>query len=208
MLLIDSDIRVLCCGISDVLFIHGRHYDSDGRMIEPFSEPVSGNGVISYGLTSAGYDLRLADEFVVFKNVYDEAINPKWFNDSEYVAKVTEKVIASPFFRLPPHSYVLGRSLEYLRVPRWLKGRCTGKSTYARSQILINTTPLEPGWEGHLCIEIGNVGPSPAIVHVGEGIAQLEFELLTDISEQTYDRKHGVGGKYQGQTGVTLARVL
>lgn len=197
MLLSDREIRRLC--------IH------DGKllkqpMLAPFSECVQGGGVISYGLTSAGYDLRLSSTLLVFKNTYNEIIDPKRFKDDDYKRRVFDEVCkpAGDSFVLPPHSYALGMSLEYIRVPRSLKGRCVGKSTLARCGILINTTPLEPGWHGHLTIEISNITPCPALVFSGEGIAQLEFELMTEEPEIDYGMKDG---KYQGQTEVTPARV-
>jgi dCTP deaminase len=197
MILNDRDIRKLCLA---PLFTHDR------PMIEPFSEAVSGDGVISYGLSHAGYDLRLGPDILLFDNQYGGVVNPKQFNNPEYHRQVFREykgLTLGHKFHIPPHGYILGHSLEYLRIPDHLKGRCVGKSTLARSGILINTTPLEPGWEGHLTIEIGNQTPCPAVVFIGEGIAQLEFETLSDLPEKTY-----AGKKYQGQTGVTPAKVL
>lgn len=201
MILNDSDIRKLCTAPV---------YFNQKPMIDPFSEAVSGNGVISYGLSHAGYDLRLGPEILIFNNNYGEIVDPKRFVDPEYRKRVfTEMELSDASYSngiiIPAHGYILGRSLEYLRIPNNIKGRCVGKSTYARSGIVINTTPLEPGWEGHLTIEIGNICPCPAKVYVDEGIAQLEFEQLTDVPEATYADKKG---KYQAQTGVTPARVL
>ncbi len=213
MILCDYEIR----NLSDPELVRLRNAKCDGLslakvMIEPFSEAVSGNGVISYGLSHAGYDLRLGPEVLVFKNTSGETVNPKKFGDDDYRKRMFEEIRYGKEengrwimnnVTLPAHSYVLGRSLEYLRIPNNLKGRCVGKSTLARSGIIINTTPLEPGWEGHLTIEIGNITPCPALVFVGEGIAQLEFETLSGEPQSTY-----AGKKYQGQTGVTPARVL
>ena len=198
MLLSDRDIRELCTSC-----IEPYRYP----MIEPFSEGVSGDGVISYGLSHAGYDLRLAPEILIFKNSFNETVDPKLFGDAAYRARVFDECTVAPHSAvvIPPHGYILGRSLEYLRIPRTLKGRCVGKSTLARSGILVNTTPLEPGWEGHLTIEIGNITPCPAKVYVGEGIAQLEFETLSSPPECDYGDKRG---KYQGQLGVTPSIVL
>lgn len=205
MILTDRDIRKLCTLAA---------YHGGKPMIEPFSEAVSGNGVISYGLTTAGYDLRLADKFVAFRRrqgfgllEQDMILDPKAFKDNKDAVSEEINVPTCDGFGwlvLPANSYVLGHSVEYLRVPRHLKAQCVGKSTLARCGILINTTPLEPEWEGHLTIEIGNVTPLPAKVYVGEGIAQLEFHLLSGDPETSYKDK---GGKYQGQTGVTAARV-
>lgn len=192
MLLNDVSIRKLCVGQSP--------------MIEPFSEAVSGHGVISYGLSHAGYDLRLADEVLIFKNSFGEVVDPKLFGDANYQMRVFDgpvSVGAGNAITIPPNGYILGRSYEYLRIPSYLKGRCVGKSTLARSGILVNTTPLEPGWEGNLTIEIGNITPCQAKVYIMEGIAQLEFEMLTESPEKDY-----TGKKYQCQTGVTPARVL
>ncbi len=191
MILCDKTIRLLCQTLD---------------MLKPFSEAVSGGGVISYGLSHAGYDLRLGQDILLFDNRFGGVVNPKKFDDPEYRKLMFREFTNVSFgydFHIPPHGYILGHSLEYIRMPNYLKGRCVGKSTLARSGILINTTPLEPGWEGHLTIEIGNQTSSPAVVFVGEGIAQLEFETLDETPEKTY-----VGKKYQGQVGVTPAKVL
>lgn len=176
-------------------------------LIEPFSPPVAGNGVISYGLTSAGYDIRLGSEIFTFKNSYGETVDPKRFGDAEYRGKVFDFATYTQGQRvpIPANGYILGNSFEYFRIPRWLKGRCTGKSTYARCGLIVNVTPLEPEWEGHLTIEISNSSPSVVYVYAYEGIAQLEFELLDTDPEVSYKDKQG---KYQGQTGVTPARVV
>lgn len=201
MLLSDIEIRQLCTKI-------------DRPMIEPFyqfhpyKEERLPTGTISYGLTCAGYDLRLAPEVLVFNNAYGDEVDPKRFADQVYLERMFVKrtwVEGDPPFTIPANGYILGRSFEYLRIPRNLKARCVGKSTYARSGILINTTPLEPGWEGHLTIEIGNACPCPARVHPMEGIAQLEFEILNRQCLYSYAER---AGKYQGQTGVTPAKVL
>lgn len=208
MLLVDWQIRHLCIpdegGLYDFDNPVGQHHEFEHPMIEPFSENVSGNGVISYGLDHAGYCLRLAPEILVFKSTYGEIIDPKFFADPEYRKRVFEERLEEKNFVLPAGCYVLGRSHEYLRIPRFLKGRCVGKSTLARAGILINTTPLEPEWEGHLTIEIGNVSGAPVRIHVMEGIAQLEFEQLSAKPQVSYKDK---GGIYQGQTGVTPPRV-
>ncbi len=181
-------------------------------MLSPFAEAFStqpgGEKVISHGLSHAGYDLRLGTEFVEFVNVSGSyanmpVINPKRFGEADYDRQVLRRWSQDTPVVLPPHTYLLGMSLEYIRIPSWLVAECTGKSTLARSGILINTTPLEPGWEGHLCIEIGNVTSLPAVIFPREGICQLTFTRLDAKPETTY-----AGKKYQGQTGVTLARVL
>lgn len=194
----DTIIRGLCVG--------------EQKMLDPFVD-YGGcpKGVISFGLTSAGYDLRLADELLGFRNHGDdgERIDPKLFGESKYRTTMLREITADyvrgeAVFVLPPHSYVLGRSHEHIKLPRNIKGRCVGKSTLARSGILINTTPLEPEWEGYLTIEIGNVTPSPAVVYVMQGIAQLEFEYISGVVEQSYADKKG---KYQNQIGVQPAKV-
>lgn len=195
-ILSDKDIRSLCDFYSPPFM----------TMLDPFSEAVSGNGIISYGITSAGYDLRIAGDFLVFNPSYGLTIDPKRFKEEEYRNQIFTKIERKEgqSMLIPPNSYVLGRSVEYIRMPRHLKARCTGKSTYARAGILINTTPLEPAWEGHLTIEIGNVSPCPALIYVGEGIAQIEFETLTSDCEVSYADK---AGQYQNQIGVTPSRV-
>ena len=220
MLLNDKTIRDLCVDLMPEWL--GRNaLVPFVPMIEPFSEAVSGNGVISYGLSHAGYDLRLGPEILVFKNSFMDAVDPKAFGGLAYRRRMFDRLFYPDGFSLPddddhpytvmdgnavlipPHGYILGRSHEYLRIPRHLKGRCVGKSTLARAGILVNTTPLEPGWSGHLTIEIGNITPCPAKVFVMEGIAQLEFDLLTAPPEKDY-----AGKKYDNQVGVVPARVL
>ena len=181
MLLCDKDIRKLCSG--------------DSPMISPFSETVSGGGTISFGITSAGYDLRMGPAVDVFNNALGLVVTPKLFSDPEYCKKIfvrlRELADGTPV-RIPVGGYILARSLEYVRMPRHLKGRVVGKSTYARSGIIVNCTPIEPGWEGIITLEISNSCPCPAEVIVGEGIAQLEFELLTGEPEVDYAQKKGV----------------
>jgi dCTP deaminase len=211
-LLVDQQIRDLCINMESV---DGLDPVLLPPMIEPFSEGVSGGGVVSYGLTSAGYDLRLAPEIWAFKNTSGESMDPKRFHDKDYCSRMFDKVLdiadgEKPWtrdyaFTLPAHSYVLGRCYEYLRIPRYLKAHCVGKSTYARVGIVVNTTPLEPGWEGHLTLEIGNITPCPVRLYVMEGIAQLEFTLLNGEPEKDYGQR---GGKYNKQIGVTPARIL
>jgi dCTP deaminase len=181
------------------------------NMLHPFSEGTQGDGIISYGLTSAGYDLRLGYAIDIFKNSYNQKVNPKagrgmtaeqkrWHHARQF-----DRIDGLDFGNeivLPPHSYALAYSLEYIRMPRHLKGRCVGKSTYARCGLIVNTTPLEPGWHGHLTIEIANTSPCPVSMFAGEGIAQLEFETLGGICEMDYERK---GGKYQGQGAEPVA---
>ena len=164
------------------------------HMIEPFVEGQVREGVISYGLSSYGYDLRVADEFKVFTNVYNAVIDPKSFAPSSFVDIQTDVCI------IPPNSFALARSVEYFRIPRNVLTICLGKSTYARCGQIVNVTPFEPMWEGHVTLEISNTTPLPAKVYANEGLCQVLFFEGDDPPEVSYaDRK----GKYQGQTGVT-----
>lgn len=219
MLLNDKAIRDLCVPQplqhNGPKFCWGPKGESILPMIEPFSEAVSGNGVISYGLSHAGYDLRLGPKVLIYTNTRGEVIDPKRFSDPDYQRRLLEEVDLTEVWKMkggsiavgiPPNGYILGYSLEYLRIPRHLKGRCVGKSTLARCGIICNTTPLEPGWCGHLTIELANATPCPVIVYVGEGIAQMELETLTDLPEQDYAQKKG---KYQEQEDAPMpAKVL
>jgi dCTP deaminase len=167
-------------------------------MIEPFSDSLKREGVISYGLSSYGYDLRITNEFKVFTNVYSAVVDPKNFSTDSFVDIKTD--VAT----IPPNSFALARSVEYFRIPRKVLCICLGKSTYARAGIVVNVTPFEPGWEGHVTIEISNTTPLPAKIYANEGIAQVLFLEADEECEVSYaDRK----GKYQGQTGVTLPRL-
>lgn len=167
-------------------------------MIEPFVEGQVRNGVISYGISSYGYDMRVADEYKVFTNVYSEVVDPKNFSPQSFVDLKTDVCI------IPPNSFVLARSIEYFRIPRKVLCVCLGKSTYARTGLIVNVTPFEPSWEGYVTIEISNTTPLPAKVYSNEGIAQVLFFEADEECEISYaDRK----GKYQGQTGVTPPRL-
>ncbi|NCC21774.1 MAG: dCTP deaminase [Alphaproteobacteria bacterium] len=167
-------------------------------MIEPFVEQQKAEGMISYGLSSYGYDARLAPEFMVFTNVDNALVDPKEFSKKSFVERnVTECVI-------PPNSFALSRTVEYFRIPRDVLVICLGKSTYARCGLIVNVTPLEPGWEGHVTLEISNTTPLPAKVYANEGIAQFLFFKGSSQCEVSYaDRS----GKYMGQRGVTLPRI-
>ncbi len=167
-------------------------------MIEPFSEEQVREGVISYGLSSYGYDIRIAPEFKIFTNVNNVIIDPKGFVGGEFVDFEGDVCI------IPPNSFALGRSIEYIKMPRDLLAICLGKSSYARCGIIVNVTPLEPEWEGHITIEISNTTPLPAKIYANEGIAQLIFLKANEVCEVSYKDKHG---KYQGQKGITLPRV-
>jgi dCTP deaminase len=163
-------------------------------MIEPFVEAQKRDGVISYGLSSYGYDMRVADDFKVFTNIYSAIVDPKNFSSQSFVDIKTDVCI------IPPNSFALARSVEYFRIPSNVMTICIGKSTYARTGIITNITPFEPGWEGFVTLEISNTTPLPAKIYANEGIAQVIFFEGDEPCEVTYaDRK----GKYQGQTGVT-----
>lgn len=167
-------------------------------MIEPFEEKQVREGVISYGLSSYGYDMRVADEFRIFTNVFSTVVDPKNFSPQSMVEYQGEVCI------VPPNSFALARSVEYFRIPRSVLTLTVGKSTYARCGIITNITPFEPGWEGFVTLEISNTTPLPAKIYANEGIAQVIFLEADEECEVSYaDRK----GKYQGQTGVTPPRL-
>jgi dCTP deaminase len=168
------------------------------KMIEPFEEKQVGEGVISYGVSSYGYDMRVAHSFRIFTNVNSAIVDPKQFDDRSFVEYEGDVAI------IPPNSFALATSVEYFRIPRKVMTICVGKSTYARCGIITNVTPFEPEWEGHVTLEISNTTPLPAKIYAGEGIAQVLFFESDEICEVSYgDRK----GKYQKQTGVTLPRI-
>lgn len=167
-------------------------------MIEPFHESQKREGVISYGVSSYGYDMRIGDEFKIFTTVNTTVVDPKQFDLKSFVD------YRGPVCIIPPHSFVLARSLEYFRVPREVLVICLGKSTYARCGLVVNVTPLEPEWEGHVTVEISNTTPLPAKIYANEGIAQLIFLQAAALCETSYRDK---AGKYQAQTGITLPRL-
>ncbi|MEF8815230.1 MAG: dCTP deaminase [Salinibacter sp.] len=168
-------------------------------MVDPFVNEQVREDVVSYGLSSFGYDMRVAGEFRVFTpNVHNSVVDPKRIDERALVEHETDDHIL-----IPPNSYVLGRSIEYFQMPPDTLGLVLGKSTYARSGIIVNVTPLEPGWEGHVTIEIGNGTPLPAKVYAEEGIAQVVF-LQGETPEVSYEEKKG---KYQRQQGITLPRL-
>ena len=187
----------------------GVHADSwirrmarEHRMIEPFEESLtrknSGGPVISYGLSSYGYDLRVADEFKVFTNVYNAVVDPKAFDPRSFVD------LCGPSCLVPPNSFALARSVEYFRIPRDVLTLCVGKSTYARCGIIVNVTPLEPEWEGHVTLEISNTTPLPARIYANEGLAQVVFFESDEQCETSYKDKKG---KYQAQQGIVLPKI-
>ena len=175
-----------------------RDYVKKYQMLDPFEERLKRDGVISYGLSSMGYDIRVTDEFKVFTNLKQAVVDPKEFNPDSFID------FKGPVCSVPPNSFALARSVEFFRMPRSVLGLCLGKSSYARCGIVVNITPLEPGWVGHLTIEISNTTPLPARIYSFEGIAQVLFFEAGSLPEVSYaDRK----GKYQGQQGITLPRV-
>ncbi len=167
------------------------------KMIEPFVDEQVRAGVISYGVSSYGYDVRVGDEFKVFSNVYNAIVDPKNFDPKSFVDIKADVCI------IPPNSFALARTIEYFRIPRDILTVCLGKSTYARCGIIVNVTPLEPEWEGHVTLEFSNTTPLPAKIYAGEGVAQMLFFQSDEVCETSYRDR---GGKYQGQTGVTLPR--
>jgi len=168
------------------------------RMIEPFIENQVSKGVISYGLSSYGYDFRVTDEFKIFTNVYSAVVDPKNFNPDSFVDFKGDICI------IPPNSFVLARTIEYFRVPRTVLTMCVGKSTYARCGLIVNVTPFEPEWEGFVTLEISNTTPLPARIYAGEGIAQVIFFEADEVCLTSYaDRE----GKYQAQQEIVLPRI-
>jgi len=171
------------------------------RMIEPFeAAQVRENGagrIVSFGTSSYGYDVRCASDFKVFTNIYSAVVDPKAFDENSFVDMQADVCI------IPPNSFALARTVEYFRIPRNVLTICLGKSTYARCGIIVNVTPLEPEWEGHVTLEFSNTTPLPAKIYANEGVAQMIFFESDEVCEESYlDR----AGKYQGQTGVTLPK--
>ena len=168
-------------------------------MIEPFVDGqvrfVDGVKVISYGLSSYGYDLRVANEFKVFTNLHNSIVDPKNFNEQSFFHIEADCCI------IPPNSFALARSVEYFRIPRSVLTLCIGKSTYARCGIIVNVTPFEPEWEGYVTLEISNTTPLPAKIYANEGLAQVLFYESEEVCEVSYADR---GGKYMGQTSITL----
>jgi dCTP deaminase len=168
------------------------------KMIEPFVESQKRDGVISYGLSSYGYDLRVADEFKIFTNVNTAVVDPKHFDPKSFVEFKGDVAI------VPPNSFALARSVEYFRIPRNVVTICLGKSTYARCGIIVNVTPFEPEWEGFVTLEISNTTPLPAKIYANEGLCQVLFLESDEVCEVSYKDKKG---KYQAQTGIVLPRL-
>ncbi len=170
----------------------------DHEMITPFSEKQVREGVISYGLSSFGYDLRVADEFKLFTNVNNTVIDPKNFDERSFVSLQTGCAI------IPPNSFALARSVEYFKIPRDVLTICVGKSTYARCGIIVNVTPFEPEWEGFVTLEISNSTPLPAKIYANEGLCQILFFQSDEPCETSYADR---AGKYQNQQGIVLPKL-
>ena len=167
-------------------------------MIEPFEDRQVRHGVISYGLSSYGYDIRVADEFKIFTNINSTVVDPKHFDARSFVDLKADVCI------IPPNSFALARTVEYFRIPRDVLTVCVGKSTYARCGLIVNVTPFEPEWEGFVTLEISNTTPLPAKVYANEGISQVLFFQSDEVCEVSYADKKG---KYQKQQGLTLPRL-
>lgn len=167
-------------------------------MISPFVDKQTREGVVSYGVSSYGYDARLAPEFKIFTNVDNAIIDPKNFTSNSFVERNTDVCI------IPPNSFVLGRTVEYFKIPENCLVICVGKSTYARCGIIVNVTPLEPGWEGHVTLEFSNTTPLPAKIYANEGVCQFLFFASDQLPITSYKDRLG---KYMHQTGVTLPKI-
>jgi dCTP deaminase len=175
-----------------------RRMAQEKGMIEPFVDAQKRAGVISYGLSSYGYDARVGTDFKIFTNVNSAVVDPKNFDQSSFVDRTTDVCI------IPPNSFALARTVEYFRIPRDVLVVCVGKSTYARCGIIVNVTPLEPEWEGHVTLEFSNTTPLPAKIYANEGACQFLFLQGNEPCETSYLDK---AGKYQGQRGVTLPKI-
>ena len=170
----------------------------EDNMINPFVEKQQSNNNVSFGLSSFGYDARVSDEFKIFTDVESVIVDPKNFNNNSFVSRKGNECI------IPPNSFVLASTVEYFKIPEDVLVICLGKSTYARCGIIVNVTPLEPGWEGHVTLEFSNTTPLPAKIYANEGVAQFIFLKGNEKPEVTYADRNG---KYMGQTGVTLPKV-
>jgi dCTP deaminase len=168
------------------------------RMIEPFVDKQVRQGVISYGVSSYGYDIRVADEFMIFTNVHSAIVDPKNFDPKSMFEFQGEVCI------IPPNSFALARTVEYFRIPRKVLTVCLGKSTYARCGLIVNVTPFEPEWEGYVTLEISNTTPLPAKIYANEGLAQVLFFEADEECEVSYADKKG---KYQGQKSIVLPKL-
>ena len=179
-----------------------RRMAQSARMIEPFEpdqvKQLGGRRIVSYGTSSYGYDIRCSSEFKIFTNINSTIVDPKAFDEKSFVDFSGEVCI------IPPNSFALARTVEYFRIPRNVLTICLGKSTYARCGIIVNVTPLEPEWEGHVTLEFSNTTPLPAKIYANEGVAQVIFIESDEVCQTSYKDR---GGKYLGQQGVTLPRI-
>ena len=175
-----------------------RNMAKSHEMINPFEENQIRDNKISYGLSSYGYDARVSNEFKIFTNVNSEVVDPKNFKQSNFISKKVSECI------IPPNSFVLASTVEYFKIPNDIMVICLGKSTYARCGIIVNVTPLEPGWEGYVTLEFSNTTPLPAKIYANEGAAQFIFLKGNEKPEITYADRDG---KYMKQKGVTLPKV-
>jgi dCTP deaminase len=175
-----------------------RRMAQEHGMISPFNDRQVREGVISYGVSSYGYDLRVADEFKIFTNVNSAIVDPKNFDERSFVN------VQGPFVLIPPNSFALARSVEYFKIPRDVLTICVGKSTYARCGIIVNVTPFEPEWEGFVTLEISNSTPLPAKIYSNEGLCQILFFQGDEAPDVSYKDK---AGKYQKQTGIVLPKL-
>ena len=178
-----------------------RRMATERRMIEPFSpgqvRTAGGHKIVSYGTSSYGYDVRCAEEFKIFTNINSTIVDPKNFDEKSFID------FNGPMCIIPPNSFALARTVEFFRIPRSVLTVCLGKSTYARCGIIVNVTPLEPEWEGHVTLEFSNTTTLPARIYANEGVAQMLFFESDEVCETSYKDR---GGKYQGQLGVTLPK--
>ena len=168
------------------------------HMISPFEDKQIRDGKISFGVSSYGYDARVSNEFKIFTNVNSEIVDPKNFKPTNFVTKESSECI------IPPNSFVLARTVEYFKIPKDVLVICLGKSTYARCGIIVNVTPLEPGWEGHVTLEFSNTTPLPAKIYANEGVAQFIFLKGNEKPDVSYEDRNG---KYMCQKGVTLPKI-
>lgn len=178
-----------------------RRMAQENEMIVPFEAQqvrhAGQSAIVSYGTSSYGYDVRCADEFKIFTNINSSVVDPKDFDEGSFVDVKSDVCI------IPPNSFALARTVEYFRIPRDVLTICLGKSTYARCGIIVNVTPLEPEWEGHVTLEFSNTTPLPAKIYANEGVAQMLFLGADEVCEISYRDRNG---KYQGQTGVVVPR--
>jgi dCTP deaminase len=198
----NADDVLNSCGVCWTMSIKPDHWIEkmvrEYGMIEPFESGQKKEGVVSYGLSSYGYDIRVADEFKVFTNVNTTVVDPKDFDDRSFVE------FKGDVCTIPPNSFALARTIEYFRIPRDVLTICVGKSTYARCGIIVNVTPFEPEWEGFVTLEISNTTPLPARIYSNEGIAQVLFFQADEVCRVSYADKKG---RYQKQTGITLPQI-